>query len=100
MQKFTRFRSSSYEGYGVVNGDTIHEVDTPWSRQLGRAHALNGVQLLAPVAPTKIVCVGRNYREHAQELGNPVPAEPLIFLKPPSSLLGPGENIVRPKISE
>src|SRR5262249_37276575 len=47
----------------------------------------------------KIVCVGRNYREHAAELGNEVPAEPVIFLKPPSSLLGPGETILRPRIS-
>src|SRR5215472_8179901 len=100
MQKFTRFRTSSYEGYGMVDDDTIHEVDSPWSRQLGRAHALNGVQLLAPVAPTKIVCVGRNYREHAQELGNPVPAEPLIFLKPPSAILAAGEDIVYPALSE
>src|SRR5438270_11672368 len=55
--------------------------------------------LLAPVQPSKIVCIGRNYREHAAELGNEVPAEPLIFLKPPSSVIGPGETIVRPKIS-
>jgi 2-keto-4-pentenoate hydratase/2-oxohepta-3-ene-1,7-dioic acid hydratase in catechol pathway len=55
--------------------------------------------LLAPVQPSKIVCVGRNYREHAAELGNEVPAEPLIFFKPPSSVIGPGESIVRPKIS-
>lgn len=49
-----------------------------------------------PVRPSKIVCVGRNYREHAKELGNEVPAEPLLFLKPPSSLIGPGEAIVLP----
>ena len=56
--------------------------------------------LLAPVRPSKIVCVGRNYREHAAELGHDIPQEPLIFLKPPSSLLGAGENIRRPKISQ
>jgi 2-keto-4-pentenoate hydratase/2-oxohepta-3-ene-1,7-dioic acid hydratase in catechol pathway len=55
--------------------------------------------LLAPVMPSKIVCVGRNYREHAAELGNEVPPEPLIFLKPPSAVIGPGQRIVRPKIS-
>src|SRR5438270_12988214 len=55
--------------------------------------------LLAPVQPSKIVCIGRNYREHAAELGNEVPAEPLIFLKPPSSVIGPAQIIVRPKIS-
>jgi 2-keto-4-pentenoate hydratase/2-oxohepta-3-ene-1,7-dioic acid hydratase in catechol pathway len=55
--------------------------------------------LLAPVEPTKIVCVGRNYREHAAELGNEVPTEPLLFFKPPSSLLAPGSTIVRPNVS-
>lgn len=51
------------------------------------------------IRPSKIVCVGRNYREHASELGNAVPSEPLIFLKPPSSIIGPGEDIVYPAIS-
>ena len=60
---------------------------------------LDGALLLAPVSPSKIVCVGRNYREHAAEFGNEVPVEPLIFLKPPSSVIGPGQTIVRPKIS-
>jgi len=50
--------------------------------------------------PSKIVCVGRNYLEHARELGNPVPQEPLIFLKPPSAMIGHGEAIVIPSISE
>jgi 2-keto-4-pentenoate hydratase/2-oxohepta-3-ene-1,7-dioic acid hydratase in catechol pathway len=56
--------------------------------------------LLPPVSPSKIVCVGRNYREHAAELGNEVPAEPLIFFKPPSSLLAPGAQVRRPPIAE
>jgi 2-keto-4-pentenoate hydratase/2-oxohepta-3-ene-1,7-dioic acid hydratase in catechol pathway len=54
------------------------------------------VRLLAPVLPSKIVCIGRNYREHAKELNHPIPSEPLIFLKPPSAVLGPGEPILRP----
>src|SRR5213593_4871832 len=51
------------------------------------------------IRPGKIVCVGRNYREHAKELGNEVPMEPLIFLKPPSSVVWEGEAIVLPKAS-
>ncbi len=51
------------------------------------------------VQPSKIVCIGRNYAEHAKELGNEVPKEPLIFLKPPSSLLAPGGTIILPLIS-
>jgi 2-keto-4-pentenoate hydratase/2-oxohepta-3-ene-1,7-dioic acid hydratase in catechol pathway len=62
--------------------------------------ALTDVTLLVPVQPTKIVCVGRNYRAHAAEMGSEVPREPLLFFKPPSSLLAHGENVVRPKASE
>ncbi|MCB9160497.1 MAG: fumarylacetoacetate hydrolase family protein [Caldilineaceae bacterium] len=61
--------------------------------------ALDDVVLLAPVRPTKIVCVGRNYAAHAAELGNEVPTEPLIFLKPPSSVIGPDADVVYPEIS-
>ena len=69
------------------------------SRRMDRI-PLAQATLLPPVQPSKIVCVGRNYREHAAELGNEVPNEPLLFFKPPSSLLAPGGTIVRPKISE
>jgi 2-keto-4-pentenoate hydratase/2-oxohepta-3-ene-1,7-dioic acid hydratase in catechol pathway len=61
---------------------------------------LSEAALLAPVTPSKIVCVGRNYREHAAELGNEVPTEPLLFFKPPSSLNAPGHNVRRPQISQ
>ncbi|HEY4900336.1 MAG TPA: fumarylacetoacetate hydrolase family protein, partial [Terriglobales bacterium] len=57
---------------------------------------LTSVRLLAPATPSKIVCIGRNYREHAKELNHPIPTEPLIFLKPPSSVLAPGDSILRP----
>src|ERR1700741_5238483 len=62
--------------------------------------ALSEAKLLPPVEPSKIVCVGRNYRDHAAELGNEVPAEPLLFFKPPSSLLAPSGTIRRPKLSQ
>ncbi len=61
---------------------------------------LVATRLLAPCTPTKIVCVGRNYRDHARELGNEVPTEPLFFLKPASALLPPGEPILLPKLSQ
>jgi 2-keto-4-pentenoate hydratase/2-oxohepta-3-ene-1,7-dioic acid hydratase in catechol pathway len=57
---------------------------------------LMAADLLPPVTPSKIVCVGRNYRDHAKELGNDVPSEPLLFFKPPSSLLKPGGIIQMP----
>jgi 2-keto-4-pentenoate hydratase/2-oxohepta-3-ene-1,7-dioic acid hydratase in catechol pathway len=59
-----------------------------------------GARLLPPCAPSKIVCVGRNYAEHAKELDHAVPTEPLIFLKPPSSLVGSGDAIILPRASE
>lgn len=61
---------------------------------------LSGLHLLPPVTPSKIVCVGRNYRDHATELGNDVPLEPLLFFKPPSSLLAPGGVIRMPALSQ
>lgn len=61
---------------------------------------LADLHLLAPVHPSKIVCVGRNYRDHAAELGNEVPKEPLLFLKPPSSLLAPRGVVRMPVISK
>jgi 2-keto-4-pentenoate hydratase/2-oxohepta-3-ene-1,7-dioic acid hydratase in catechol pathway len=61
---------------------------------------LSAVHLLAPVTPSKIICVGRNYRDHAKELGNEVPTEPLLFFKPPSSLLAPGGVVKMPAASQ
>ena len=63
-------------------------------------HLPDGARLLPPCSPTKIVCIGRNYVDHAKELGNEVPSEPLIFLKPPSSLIAHGDAIVYPPISQ
>ncbi|MEV0389193.1 fumarylacetoacetate hydrolase family protein [Nonomuraea sp. NPDC050643] len=60
---------------------------------------VSDVRLRAPVTPSKILCVGRNYADHAAEFGNPVPKEPLIFLKPPSSIAGPGDEVVYPSLS-
>ena len=61
---------------------------------------LSAADLLPPVTPSKIICVGRNYRDHAKELGNEVPAEPLLFFKPLSSLLKPGGVVRMPALSE
>jgi 2-keto-4-pentenoate hydratase/2-oxohepta-3-ene-1,7-dioic acid hydratase in catechol pathway len=67
----------------------------------GVRYPIEDVRLLAPVLPSKVVAIGRNYAEHAKELGNEVPAEPLIFLKPSTAVIGPGDPIVRPvRLSE
>jgi 2-keto-4-pentenoate hydratase/2-oxohepta-3-ene-1,7-dioic acid hydratase in catechol pathway len=60
---------------------------------------LSAARLLAPVTPSKIVCIGRNYREHVKELGHELPTEPLLFLKAPSSLLAPGGIVLMPQAS-
>ena len=62
----------------------------------GEEVPLDAVRLLAPVLPSKIVAVGRNYADHAEELGNPMPEEPMIFLKPSTSVIGPGDDIPYP----
>ena len=57
---------------------------------------LSSLQLLPPVTPSKILCIGRNYKEHVAEMGNVLPTEPLLFLKPPSALLDPGGTVRLP----
>ncbi|HYL86618.1 MAG TPA: fumarylacetoacetate hydrolase family protein [Candidatus Angelobacter sp.] len=88
--------------YGVIEGDSVVEISgIPWGlwTRGSRSLRLADVRLLAPVEPSKIVCVGRNYAAHAAELGNEVPKEPLIFLKPSTSIVGPEEPIVLTKFS-
>jgi 2-keto-4-pentenoate hydratase/2-oxohepta-3-ene-1,7-dioic acid hydratase in catechol pathway len=75
-----------------------HGRATSWSFDF-EPMPLSTAELLPPVTPSKIVCVGRNYREHATELGNEAPTEPLLFFKPPSSLLKPGGIIRLPALS-
>jgi 2-keto-4-pentenoate hydratase/2-oxohepta-3-ene-1,7-dioic acid hydratase in catechol pathway len=83
--------------YGRIEDQHVRDISgppwSPWSPG-SRTWPVREVRLLAPVDPGKIVCVGRNYAAHAAELGNEVPKEPLIFLKPPSAIIGPGEPIV------
>lgn len=85
--------------YGWLLDDKVGEISGNIFGRYQRKEALtplSDVKLLAPSEPTKIVCVGRNYVEHAKELGNEVPKVPLIFLKPPSSIISNGETILLP----
>ncbi|HVZ83417.1 MAG TPA: fumarylacetoacetate hydrolase family protein [Terracidiphilus sp.] len=77
----------------------LHAESPKWSFEFEPV-LLSAATLLAPVTPSKIVCVGRNYRDHAKELGNEVPQEPLLFWKPPSSLLEPGGVVRMPAAAE
>ncbi|MBO9367206.1 MAG: fumarylacetoacetate hydrolase family protein [Chloroflexi bacterium] len=89
--------------YGWVFEDKVGEIEGELFGVYRRREAslpLEEVRLLAPVLPGKIICVGRNYVEHAREHGAEVPKIPLIFLKPPSAILNPGEPILLPPQSQ
>jgi 2-keto-4-pentenoate hydratase/2-oxohepta-3-ene-1,7-dioic acid hydratase in catechol pathway len=113
--KYCRFQLNGQAHYGLVESsagrDAIMrilltppeeaegDVESLRSRRIDPV-SLEEAALLPPVRPSKIVCIGRNYREHAAELGNEVPKEPLIFLKATSALLSPGATVRRPKLSQ
>src|SRR5947207_7187844 len=81
--------------YGLIEGESVIEISGPlwgpWSRG-ARSSRLADVRLLAPVEPSKIVCIGRNYDAHAAEMGNEVQKETQMILKPPYSIIGPEET--------
>lgn len=85
--------------YGVITGDKIELITgLPWPDISDPVAALNlaDVKILAPVIPSKVVCVGKNYADHAKEMGGEVPAEPVIFIKPNTTVIGEGDYIVLP----
>ncbi len=91
----------------MIDGDYVRAFSTsPFSSRRqsgllyqldGREHRLDEVKLLAPCTPSKIICLGVNYRSHAVETGLPVPPVPLLFLKPPTAVIGPEDRIVLPR---
>lgn len=92
-------RTPTGEQFVRLDGPRAHGLaGAPWLgvRQSRESWTWVEQDLLCPVRPTKIVCVGRNYAAHARELGHAIPSEPLLFLKPPSALLPPGGAIVLP----
>jgi 2-keto-4-pentenoate hydratase/2-oxohepta-3-ene-1,7-dioic acid hydratase in catechol pathway len=89
--------------YGWINHDKVGNIEGDIYAEYRRLKAqipLEDVRLLAPAEPGKIICVGRNYAEHAKEMGNELPKVPLIFMKPPSAIINPGEAIVLPPQSQ
>jgi 2-keto-4-pentenoate hydratase/2-oxohepta-3-ene-1,7-dioic acid hydratase in catechol pathway len=95
--RLAKLRTNAGPRFARLEGLRAHGLDgAPWlgGRETGEAWAWTDADLLCPATPSKILCVGRNYAAHAREMGNDLPAEPLLFLKPPSALLGPG-GVVR-----
>ena len=100
--KIVRIKSGDGIAYGVADSEGVllyhgspfvawepTEVVVPWP----------SVTLLAPVLPTKVMCVGKNYEDHASEMDGEVPEEPLVFMKPATAVIGPNANVVHPRLS-
>jgi 2-keto-4-pentenoate hydratase/2-oxohepta-3-ene-1,7-dioic acid hydratase in catechol pathway len=101
--KIYRFKHGEAVRFGVLRGDELFAVRGSIFEDFALDEApipLGAVTLLPPVEPSKIVAVGRNYKDHAAEMGNPLPEEPLLFLKPSTAVIGPQEAIVYPKMSK
>ncbi len=91
-----RFRYRDETFYGNVDGNKV----IGKGNVEGKVFELSELTILPPSMPTKIVCVGLNYHDHAVEVNMPVPKEPVIFLKPPSAVVGHMDKIVYPRMSE
>ncbi|WP_456434063.1 fumarylacetoacetate hydrolase family protein [Thermosulfuriphilus sp.] len=101
--RIVRFQDKQRPRYGILEGQEIQPLSAaPFDggHPLGESLPLKEVRLLAPVAPSKIIALGLNYRDHAAELNMPLPQEPLIFLKPPTAIIGPEEAIIYPQMSQ
>jgi 2-keto-4-pentenoate hydratase/2-oxohepta-3-ene-1,7-dioic acid hydratase in catechol pathway len=97
--KIVRFAAGDTARFGVVDGDRVRDAGTnlfDLRPAGGASHPVRDLKLLAPLAPGKIIGIGRNYREHALEMGAEPPPWPDIFLKPPSAVIGPDEAIELP----
>jgi 2-keto-4-pentenoate hydratase/2-oxohepta-3-ene-1,7-dioic acid hydratase in catechol pathway len=101
--KLVRFESSQQTRYGVWEDDVVREITGSiyGDFRVGfTSHRIGDVRLLAPVEPTKILCVGLNFRDHIEEIGMPTPKFPAHFLKPLTTLIGPDDPIVIPRVAE
>jgi len=100
--KIVRFTADKKVGYGILQGESIQGIEGKPFRHLevsDRYYQLSKVKLLSPCTPSKIVALGLNYHSHAKEVNARVPDAPLIFLKPPTAVIGPEENIIYPSSS-
>jgi 2-keto-4-pentenoate hydratase/2-oxohepta-3-ene-1,7-dioic acid hydratase in catechol pathway len=92
--------------FGILQNDLVlpfldqEQFENFHQQQTGAGISKTNVTFLAPVSPSKVVCVGRNYREHAAELGNKMPEEPMLFLKPPSAVIASEDSIEIPSASQ
>ena len=100
--KIVRFAADKRVKYGILSGESIQAIEGKPFRYIkpcDHHYQLNEIKLLSPCIPSKIVALGLNYRSHAEETNNPIPKTPLIFIKPPTAVIGPEDNIVYPPSS-
>ncbi len=101
--KFARILFQDKVRFAVIEGDKARLIEGTVFDEFAltdEVYPLSSVRLLAPVEPSKVVCVGLNYAEHARETNMPVPDEPILFIKPSTSVIGPGEAIIYPKMTK
>ncbi|HET6748016.1 MAG TPA: fumarylacetoacetate hydrolase family protein [Actinomycetes bacterium] len=97
--RIVRYRHQGEVGFGIMEDETVAAIAPhPFGafEYTGERFPVEQARLLAPVLPSKVVAVGRNYADHAREMGGEVPADPVVFLKPSTSVVGPDDAIVRP----
>jgi len=97
--KLCRFKDAAGSSgrWGVVEGETVYAVQSEKDAlPVAAARRLDEITLLPPVLPGKVICVGLNYRDHAEEMKLAIPDEPVLFMKPPSAVIGPGAPIICP----
>lgn len=105
MMKYVRFMDcDNVLGYGVIQEEKIQQLDRnfldPLNKPTNTWLSIDEVTLLAPVHPSKVICVGLNYAMHIKEMNHSLPEDPIIFMKPPSSVIGPDMEIIYPEISQ
>lgn len=101
--KWVRYEYKEKTSYGFILGDIIMEIKgLPYDNceQTGVTVPLNEAKLLVPCEPSKIICIGLNYVDHVQEMGHEMPNEPALFLKPPTTVIGPAAAIIYPALTK
>ena len=98
--KIIRFEYRGKIEYGVIEGKTVNlikgSIFDDDIKLTGTSVSADNLNPLAPAIPSKVICVGLNYKDHAKELDMPLPEEPILFLKPPTAVIGPGDEIIYP----
>ncbi|KKM08828.1 hypothetical protein SY88_22240 [Clostridiales bacterium PH28_bin88] len=99
MTEFVRFLNGEKACYGVVRGEQVialsGSIFTQW-QETDEVFPSSAVRLLAPCEPSKVICIGLNYRDHAEEMKIPIPEKPVVFMKPSTAVVGPGERVIKP----